>query len=411
MRPRSRLFLLSAAMASVIASLSAADASSATESKEYLEQKQELEKMVSSRDLDLYELSAVPLRLDDIVIRDRLGKERAYTYLVFRLRNSVTSLINGLEDEAPRSAELLKSMADPTAPVTKGRQYSHRYAGILKAIGEEYPVAKVTTEDGGRVVVGDEKDPNNVVLKRENLSVRGRSVNLSVTAFDEHGSRIQLLDEPVGSGKQNQFPVDDRGNIRVDANYDQVRERIEDLADRRLRTLREIRGMHLPPYDPAKRDAEGVADGEVFGVAIFERFDLRGNRFTLELRGLCNKTRVVVPPSDGSKPENHLAMRVLRRTMVFHFNRSGDEFYREIDRYELADARYRWIDTFQRLDQRRLMSTGKYFVDQIEDKEGKARSEVEALFWQQYNQFRADRPQAGDRLPDLQAALKVTPGP
>lgn len=409
MRPRSSLFLLAAAMASVAPSLPAAEATTATESKEYQDQKKELEQLVASRDLDLYELAFVPLVLDDIVVRDRLGNERAYTYLTFRLRNHV-SLGNRLEDNAPRSAELLKSMADPAGTAPKTRELPPRYAAVLKAIAEEYPVAKVSTEGGGRVVVGDDKEPDNVVLERQDLAVRERTVHVTVCAYDEHGSRIQLLDEPVGSGKQNDFPVDDRGNIRNDVNHDRVRERVEELADRRLRSLSELRSMKLPTYDPNKRDAEGVAAGEVFGVAIFDRFNLRGTHFTLEVRGLCNKTRVSVPAAEEGKPENHLAMRVFRRTMVVQFHRPGDEFYRESDRYELTDARYRWLDTFQRLDQRRMMTLSKFFIDNVQGKDDKRRPEVEAAFWQWYNQFRAERPNAGDKLPDLESSLKVASG-
>jgi hypothetical protein len=117
-----------------------------------------------------------------------------------------------------------------------------------------------------------------------------------------------------------------------------------------------------------------------------------------------------MPPAEEGKPENHLAMRVFRRTMVLQFHRPGDEFYRETDRYELTDARYRWIDTFQRLDQRRMMTMTKFFIDNVQGKDDKLKPEVEAAFWKWYNQFRAERPNAGDKLPDLEASLKGASG-
>jgi hypothetical protein len=376
----------------------------AEESKEYQDQKKELEQLTASRDLDLYEMAFVPMVLDDIVLRDRLGNERAFTYLTFRLRNHVP-VGSRLEDDMPRSAEMLKVMAGPAQPPV-AQPLPPRYAEVLKNIADQYPNAKVTTEGGGRVVIGDDKDPSNIVLERQDMAVKERTVAVTLTAFDEHGSRIQLLDEPVGSGKQNEFPVDDRGNIRNDIILDTVRERIEELADRRLRTLREMREMKLPSYDATKRDAEGVAEGEVFGVAIFDRFNLRGTRFTIEVRGLCNKTRVTVPAAEEGKPENWLAMRVLRRSMVLEYRRPGDEFYRETDRYILQDARYRWLDTFQRLDTRQTMSLTKYYFDNIQGRDNKLQTAVEQDFWRWYGKIRAERPNAGDKLPDLEASLK-----
>ena len=55
--------------------------------QEYLEQKAELEKLVASRDTDLYELGVEPLDFDEVVIKDKLGRNHVFNYLTLRLRN------------------------------------------------------------------------------------------------------------------------------------------------------------------------------------------------------------------------------------------------------------------------------------------------------------------------------------
>lgn len=396
MRPRCSPILLAAAMASAVvmpmchaedgdAKVSENKTKSGP-SQEYIDQIKEMDALVSAREMDLYEMAFEPINLADIVLRDRLGHDHAYTYLTFRLRNTT-------------------SLGDRV-----GGNKMPRYTEVLKAIADQYAeLAKVSTEGGGKVTVGDEKkDPDAVVLERRELAVKERAVNISVLASDEHGSRIQLLDEPIGSGKQNEFPFADHGNIRIDASFEQVRDKIEELADRRLRTPREIRSMKLAAYDPAQRDAEGVAAGEVFGVAIFPRFDVLGTEFTIEVRGLCNKQRIVVPPVEEGKPENYLAMRLMRRTMVLKYLRPGDEFNREVDQFTLLNASYQWVDTFQRLDKRKTMALTKHYLDNVRGADSKRKPEVEQAFWKWYAQFRSDRPQAADKLPDLEATLKTT---
>lgn len=394
MRLRTGLFVLAAVFASAafpsLSTASETDGAAAKEielSQEGQAQVLELRNMLSSRDLDLYELGFIPQGLDDIVIRDRLGHERAYTYLTFRIRNQTHA--SKLEDNrTPRYAEVLRTIADAYAPEVK-----------------------TSSDNGGSLVVGDTANADTIILQRQELATRERTVAISVSASDEHGSRIQLLDEPVGSGKQNEFPIDDRGNVVNDTAFDLVRDRVEEIAGRRLRSLAEIREMKIPPYDATKRDAEGVSEGEVFGVAIFSRFDLRGTKFSIEVRGLSNKTRVVVPPHEDGKADNHFAMRILRRTMVLEYQRSGDEFYRETDVYKMHTAGYQWVDTFQRIDRRRVMALTKFYLENIQGADDKCRPEIEEAFWQWYAQRRAEHPDAGDKLPDLEATLKVAAKP
>lgn len=381
MHPRFRPILLSAVLASFAwGPLVAADA--AGPSQEYQDQLKELAQITENRDLDLYEMAFKPVEIDDIVIKDRLGRLQAYTYLIFQIRNQST---------------MSASIDGGTMP---------RYAEVLKSINDQYgQIATVSTEGGGKITVGDGKSSDNVVLERRDQAVKDRSVDLAVVAYDYTDRNLTHVEQSLGD-----FQNLNRGQQAVDVDMDLVRERIEDRADRRLHSIREIRAMKLPPFDPGKRDAEGQMVGEVFGVAIFPRFALRARHFTVEVRGLSNKLRVHVPPVEAGKPENYLAMKVLRRTMVLTYDRPGDEFHRQTAPYQLTSSGYRWIETFQRLDKRRTMAMTRFYVDQLRDADDKPKADVEAQFWAWYDQTRAAYPNAADKLPDLAATLKEPAG-
>jgi len=384
MRPSFRPILLSAALVLAAAWAPAvaeetAPVGTAGPSQEYQDQLKELAQFTENRNLDTFEMTFRPLELDDIVVKDRLGHYQVYTYLTFQIRNQGIQTGN---------------VADGSMP---------RYAEVLKAINDQYSqIATVSTDGGGTVTVGSADNPENVILERRDLAVKARSVDLTLVARDDLGRSLNPI--------EGSFATVNRGIERIDGNIDRIRERIEERADRRLRSVHDIRGLTLPPFDGSQRDAEGQLVGEVTGVAIFPRLDLHAHEFTIEVHGLSNKLRVQVPAAETGKPENYLAMKVLRRTMTLSYHRPGDEFHRNAVPYTLTEAGYRWIETFQRIDKRRTMAMTRFYIDGLYDADHKLRPEVEAQFWTWYEQTRAAYPDAADKLPDLAATLKEPAG-
>jgi hypothetical protein len=354
-----------------------------TPNPEYLEQKAELEKLISSRDMDLYELSFEPLELDEVVLKDKLGQAHVYNYLTFRLRNEIKDVTR-------------PAIAKPS-----------RYNDILKTIADQYAFAKTSEEGGGKLSVDGVEGKDGVILERQDLKPRTRSVSITVIAYDEHGTRIHLLDEPVGSGSHESYNFPDYGELSRDDIYKRVREEVEERADRRLSTVDEIRALKLPPYDAAKVNEEGVAEGEVFGVVLFDRLSLYGDKFTIEVRGLSNKFRVRQPDAAKGEVENYLATRVNRRVFVLHYARPGDEYYRNLDRFALEKGGWEWVNTFQRLKQRKSVAYTRYFLGNITDDKNVRQAKIEDELWQYYGDVRTKEfPSAGEKLPDLQATLK-----
>jgi hypothetical protein len=373
------------AMASAVIPVAAAEITEfGAPNQDFLDHKAELEKMISSRDVDLYELYFQPLELDEVIVKDRLGRERVYSYLAFCLRNQVI---------------------DATIPAV-GKP--SRYSEVLQAIAQQYEVAKVSPEGGGKLSIDKIEGPDGVILERQDMKPRTRSVNITVLAYDEHGTRIHLLDEPIGSGPQENFNFPDYGEPNSDDVFKRVREEAEEAQNRRLLTVDEIRKLKMPPYNPAKRNEEGVSEGEVFGVVLFNRLSLYGNHFTVEVRGLCNKFRLRGADGPKNQPENYLTSRLLRRVMVLHYDRPGDEFFRDLDRFTLGKGGWEWVSTFQRLKQRKSVSYAKYFLNNIVDEKNERQPPVEQELWEYYNAVRTgEYPNAGEeQLPDLEKTLR-----
>ncbi len=126
----------------------------------------------------------------------------------------------------------------------------------------------------------------------------------------------------------------------------------------------------------------------------------------IEVRGLNNKIRIRQPDSVAGTVDNYLASRVLRRVYVLHYSRPGDEFFRDQDRFVLADHGWEWLNTFQRIDQRKNVAYARYFLNNIADDQNKPVQSVEDEFWPYYDAVRETKPDARDKLPDLQSALK-----
>ncbi len=360
-------------------------------SQEYLDDKAALEAMVNSRDMELFEMSFEPLSFDRVTLPDRTGRERVYNYLAFRLRNQV----------ADKSSKLLSQ--------AKG------YNDVLESITKQYEMAKKVEGNGTRLdIEGIESKEgiegnDAIIVQRLDAQTHKKKMSITVLGYDENGARIRLLDEPVGSGQQESFNFPDLGDTARSAIAERVKDKVEEKEGRELYTLDKIRTIELPPYDGTKRQENGWAEGEIYGMAMFNRLTDYGDYFTFEVRGLSNKLRVRWPDTEAGKVENYLDMRVFRRVYVLHYDRIGDEYFRELDPFKLTKDGWEWINTFQRNDQRRNMAYARYFLNNItseNDPEQKPNAAVEAELWQYYNEVRSQRPEKADKLPDLEQVLK-----
>jgi hypothetical protein len=395
-------------------------------SPEYKAARAELEGMLSRRDMDLFELQFEPLEMDRIVLRDRLGREKPYDYLIYRVRNQVTDSTERLALKAKGYNEVLASMA------------------------EQYAIAKVQQENGVRLVVDGVEGPDAVILERQEAKPRTRTANLTATAWNEHGTRLRLLGEITDGAARlgweretAQLRAERRdGDVREpptgrpdpafqdlgepDAQHaqDDVRRAVEERFGRRLLTTVELRARPLPPFDGVARvqvtDIEspeysmnGWFVGEAYGIVVFDALSYHGRRITLALGGLSNKMRRDPKQSEPEpgKVDNYFDRRWLRRSYVLEFERPGDEYYRDQDRFRMAGHGWRWTPAFVRIDARREIAYGSYFLDNIREAATPdvPNQQVEGEFWPMYEASRTRRPAAataGDdtvrRLPDLQ---------
>ena len=351
-------------------------------SPEYLAQRAELEKMLSSRDLETFEVTFEALALDRILLKDALGNPHLFHYLAFRVRNKTSS------------GGALVSQA-------KG------YNDVLAAIAAQYEQAKVDKGNGVALAVETADPKDGVIIERRDAHSAERSLDLSVLASNEHGTRISLLDDPIGSGAQESFNFPDLGQPKQGTPSQYVRDRVEEALGRKLLTVDEIRALKLPPYDATKLGDNGWAAGEVYGVVIFNRLSDYGKHITIQIRGLSNKFRERWPEAEQGKVENYLEARFFRREFVLHYEYPGDEYFRDQDRFELARAGWEWIPTFQRNTQRRAIAYSRYYLNNIASDKGDTLNKgVEDEFWSMYNEVRGRK---ADKLPDLQAEIKATP--
>jgi hypothetical protein len=139
---------------------------------------------------------------------------------------------------------------------------------------------------------------------------------------------------------------------------------------------------------------------------LFNRLSVYGNKITLEIRGLSNKFRLRKPETPPTEVSNYVMSHYMRRVYVLHYVRPGDEYFRHLDSFQLVKSGYEWVNTFQRLDHRKVMAYSKYFIDNIADPKDRHQPAVEQEAWAYYDAFRAKYPNAGDKLPDLKATLK-----
>ena len=116
--------------------------------------------------------------------------------------------------------------------------------------------------------------------------------------------------------------------------------------------------------------------------------------------------RVRQPESKKGEVDNYVAARFLRRVYTLHYSRPGDEYFRNLDRFTLEKGGWEWINTFERLKQRKSVAYARYFLTNITDDKNVRQPKVEEELWEYYSGARAEFPSAGDKLPDLKATLK-----
>lgn len=379
-RPSSLSLIALACLAQPLAA--AADSNEPT--PEYKAEKAQLEEMLSKRDLEIYELQFIPGRLGRVTLVDRTGRDRVFNYLTFRIRNAVT--------------------ADSTVLAAKAKGYNE----VLESITKQYERAKVESADGVRLRIDGVEGQDGVILERTDAKPKTRSVSLTAMAFDENGTRIRLLDEPPGSGVQEQYAFPDLGDTRWESVVQRVKERVEEAEGGKLLTTDQIAKLKLPPFDGIARvevaniedplyDMKGWYVGEAHGVLLFHHLSDHGDRFTIKIHGLSNKLRFRAPAAEPGKPENYFTTKVMRRTMMLSYVRPGDEFHRDLDAFTLVEHGYRWDDRFVDVAARQTIAYARYFLDNIADDKGNVNVTVRDLFWPYYDEQRA----AHSGLPDL----------
>ncbi len=381
-----RLCLSLTALASLGSSVVAGESDQPT--PEFLADKAQLEEMITKRQLYLFELQVIPGKLGRVVLHDRRGRDHVFNYLTLTIRNQAT--------------------ADPALLATRAKGYNE----VLQAIAQQYEMAKVDSEGGVKLKIDGVEGQDAIVLERTEAKLRTRTVNLTAQAADEDGSRIRLLDEPPGSGPQEQYAFPDIG----EPNSAKVIQRIHELAEEqegcKLLSSEALRNFPLPPFDGVTRieakditnpahDTDGWLVGEARAVLLFPRLSDYGDRFTIQINGLCNKMRFRQPAIEAGKPENYFQTRVLRRTMVMVYDRPGDEFFRDLDAFALTKAGYQWVASFQRTDVRKTIAYANYFLANITDEKGGVNAPVKEQFWPYYDELRTTH----TTLPDLKAGL------
>ena len=377
------VLILAAALAGPLAGAEEADQSS----QEYRQQKAELEELLTKRDLDLYELHVLPGRLGRVVLVDRLGRDRVFNYLTLTIRNQAT--------------------LDQAQLATRAKGYNE----VLQAMAQQYEKARVEAEGGGKLRLEGIEGKDGVIVERTESQLKTRTVSLSVYAADEDGTRIRLLDEIPGKGPQENFAFNDLGHPQSATLLKQAKEKAEEFEGRRLLTADELRQYPLPPFDGVtrvdspditdpKHDMHGWFVGEAHAVIIFSRLSDFGDQFTIQVNGLCNKLRFRGNEAEAGKPSNYFLAKTMRRTYVLHFDRPGDEFFRDLDRFDLGRAGYEWGASFQRTEARRTSAYARYFLDGIADEKGNLNSAIKDQFWPYYDDQRAKF----DKLPDVKPA-------
>jgi len=325
-----------------------------------------------TRETNEYALRIQVDELQRFVLPGEKGYGEVYHYVIFRLRNRVGQLEDG----------------------TLG--YSSHYNEVLAQIAEEYRDVEV---DGNALRVisdTDTDDDLNTILDRSELARGNRQVPLTVIALDENLTRMEALDD-IHEGHQDRFNFEDQGRRSIALGLDRVRKRIEERLNRRLLLPSEIAQIALEPYDPGREGVEGFVRGEVYGIAIFDSISPESDRITLQFHGISNKTRNIEPVHPRDQVADYFNTRVLRHIYQVTYRRSGDEYARDLDRFERSNAGWVWHNTFQRLTQRRDSAMTTWFLDNIADAQNKPNQAV----FEEFQRYYREQQQRYPELPDL----------
>lgn len=360
---------------SVLAGASVQAADAVSDSESYLRWKSELRQMVESRNLDKFEFDFRPMTIDRIVLPSRLGDNKVFHYVTFRLRNKVSA-----------NAEYMM-------------QHRSAFNEVMQQIAEEFEEVTYQTEGGPRLFTEAPtiEDPDlATIVESEDLKVAKRQALITASIYDENGGAFTQLEEDPATSPINEFDIEDLGEVREGNVYERVRYLIEEREHRRLLSMHEIRQMELPPYDADKLNDEGVAQGEVFGVLIFDRLPVVGDRFTLRIQGLSNKLRVHVPEHEDDQLADYINTRYKRRVYVMEIERPGDEFFLGDDPLTVVEQGWRWVPAFERIRQRASVAYSTYFLNnhplEREQMVGNdpvlKNQQVDQAFWQHMGQTR-----------------------
>ena len=356
-------------------------------SQEYLDARKALESMITSRDLDLYELSFEPISFERVVIPSGQAGPKAYHALVFRVMN--------------RTVE----SADRFAATYKG------FNQVLENITKEYDTAKLRSQDGSmqlRVDGADGPLKDGLIVERQESRARARRVRLTAEIATENISRLTILenltdtaanlkwqaevralriarrdgDLPAKPEARPEPHVQDPGELERDVPVNEIRRVLEEKHARRLFLPGELAGMELGAYDGTKRiqlentpenitkpeySMNGWYVGEAFGVFVFPDISEDARSITVRIDGLTNKMRrdAKVPEPQPGQKDDFFARRYLRRAYVLQYTRLGDAFYREQDPIVLRDQGWRWTPSFVRWQVREEISSARYILENI----------------------------------------------
>ena len=132
---------------------------------------------------------------------------------------------------------------------------------MLQAIAQQYEMAKVDSEGGVKLKIDGVEGQDGVILERTEGKLRTRTVSLTAQASDEDGTRIRLLDEPPGSGPQEQYAFPDLGEPTSAKVIQRIHERVEEVEGRKLLSAEALRSYKLPPFDGVTRvEAPDITD-------------------------------------------------------------------------------------------------------------------------------------------------------
>ncbi len=366
-------------------------------SQDALRMEEQLESFLVGR-TGVYELDFEPLAMERVVIDNRVGHDQVYHYLAFRLRNRTSTSATALTPSATAFDEVMNTIQREY----QGLRYD-KEAG-LKLIDE---TAQNIREERLRVIV-----------EREDLEVKARRIDLTVRAYDENKTSFRLFDEfydieeeaireqmrqagqnPEGQdlspSQKNRFDFTELGQTEIGTYYGHVHAAIEEQEDRHLFSVHEIRRMRLPSYQPGVLDPlTNEPVGQIHGVLIFDRLPVEGDFFTVEVQGLSNKLRFQVPPHPDDQLANYFDTRILRRTYVVRYSRRGDEYYRDLDDFELQSKGWQWLSSFQRLRNRASIAYNKYFLNNIGTTNAQGHvvpdPQVEGHFWEYHRKQREE---------------------